>query len=98
MAMRREGGKNARCEVAFFFVARKKQHLHFSVKIVFLSAMDPLTLAGAEVTKGECKPRVTKKRLDPVEYACRTRMPHGFSEDEDLGIPQREGVLGLRTA
>ena len=25
-----------------FFVARKTQHLHFSVKIVFLSAVDPL--------------------------------------------------------
>ena len=31
--------------LACFFVARKTQHLHFSVKFVFLSAVDPLALA-----------------------------------------------------
>ena len=44
------------------------------------------TPAGVEVTKGECKPGTTKKRRNPVEYAPRTHMPHGSSEDKELGM------------
>ena len=64
--MRRGGRKNARCEVAFFFVAQKMQHLHFSVKIVFLSAVDPLlTWASAFFLEGVADPN---SKCDPLEY------------------------------